>query len=669
MPVYFQSRIPSQASRSLKSFSLILALLLAFALFSQKSASAQAGRRPGSTVNGPMQNSLPAPARGQSIVRGRVVYLENGRPVPRARVLLSPSGLESDSPPGEAETLTDERGEFRFDNLAAGRYRVIVNERRTTLPNAFAVELPIPGLTGELNPDEELPEENEKEATIAEVDGTNTAEVLLRISHPGYISGRVLRANGEPQAGAQVNFMHRREKDGRTVGVYRRSALTDGAGAYRISLPPGSYIVSATATKGRLKPDSSAVSFPVNSLAVTYYPSATSPRSSTPVKLESGGEASGVDIRFVDRPAHKISGIATARRDGQPLAGLSVSIVPDDGSGISLGARVEGQTVETDEGGRWTIKDVPDGEYLVTVGPAMRMTRPVIGPSGPRPVPMPGGRPPMGSRPTVIFGRPSAGGEVRRIVPKRQQVLVAGADVTGLTVLLSEGGRVSGTIVTEDGSPVPAETVIIQLPQLPGDAGAPMPARQETGASADAAPDIQAPRPHQIPRPTPVHPDGTFNVAIVPYVKVRLETDVPDDKYYVKSMLLDGVDLLREPREFDSESDVTGLRIVLATDAMTLTGHVVSAPDGMPLGALHVVLVPVEPARRRAGRLFQRTDAGGAFSISGAPGEYFVYVIPPGGSPLPLKLKESSGPPAKAQRITLQPNEHRNLDLFTMGGK
>lgn len=665
MLVLLEYRTLSQASRTLKAFSFTVALLLFAALISQGSASAQAGRRPGITNNGPIQNGVPAaaPQRGQSTVRGRVVYEDNGRPAKGARVLLSPTGLEMDFPPREAETLTDERGEFRFDNLSAGRYRVVVNERKTSLPNATAVELPIPGLTGELDPNEELPDENESEATVASVDGTNSVDVVVRVSRPGSISGRVLRANGEPLAGAQVNFMHRREKDGRTVGVYRRSALTDGQGTYRISLPPGSYLVSATADKGRLNSNSAAVSFPANSLAVTYYPNATSPRSSAPVRVASGGEASGVDIKLVDRPTHKVSGTATTRRDGQPLAGLSVSIVPDDGSGMSLGARIEGRSVETDADGRWTIKDVPDGEYVVTVGPQMR--GPAFSSGGPRgPRPMPGGRVPMGSRPMVVFGSPNAGGAMRRIVPKRQEVIVAGADVTGLTILLSEGGRVSGTIVTEDGSPVPPETVILQLPR---DANAQQPTEPSTqAASADDAPDIEAPRPHQIPRPTPVRPDGSFDVGIVPYVKVRLATDVPDDKYYVKAMLLNGVDLLREPQEFDSESDVTGLRIILATDAMTLKGHVASASEGAPLGGVHVVLLPAEPERRRggAGRLFGRTDASGAFSISGAPGEYFVYVIPAGGKSLPLKFKENAGPPSKAQRVTLRANEHRNVEII-----
>lgn len=686
------SHILYTARGTLDSFSFIVALLLIFALLcSQSTAHAQAGRRPGrltengpaqaSTMqtgpmqngpgqNGPMQNGMAPLRRGESSIRGRVVYEDSGRPAARARVRLSLSGPQPDFPPREAETLTNERGEFRFDNLAAGRYRIIVDERRTTLPNAIAIELPIPGLTGELDPNEELPEENEKEATIAEVDGTNAVEVLMRVVRPGSISGHVLKANGEPLAGAQVNFMRRREKNGRVVGVYRRSALTDGAGAYRISLPPGSYIVSATTDKRRSGSSPTSVSFPVASLAVTYYPSATSPRSSAPVRVESGGEASGVDLRILDRPMHRISGTATARRDGQPLAGLPVEIVPDDGSGMSLGARAEGQTVETDADGRWTIKDVPDGEYIVTVGPGTRMGPSRAGPGGRPPVPpgVPGGMPPSRRRPMVVFGSGPFNGQMRRVVPKRQQVVVSGADVTDLSFSLSEGGRVSGTIVTEDGSPVPAETVIIQLPR---NAGAPSTVQPETQSSADAPPDIEAPRPRQIPRPTPVRPDGSFDVAIVPFGKVRLEAAVPDDKYYVKSMLWNGVDLLREPQEFDGESEVTGLRIILATDSMTLTGHVTSAADNSPLAGAHVVLVPADPSRRRSGgrRLFDKTDGAGSFRISGAPGEYFVYVIPQGGRSLPVKLRESTAPPAKAQRVSLQPSERKSLDIIALGSQ
>ncbi|HEX8097066.1 MAG TPA: carboxypeptidase regulatory-like domain-containing protein, partial [Pyrinomonadaceae bacterium] len=360
------------------------------------SVMAQAGRRPQLVDrsprggSAPQQPSPPSP-RGQSTVSGRVVYEGTGQPVKQARVHIAPTEVDS-FPPFRAPTvLTNARGEFRFDNLPAGKYQITVSDRGGSSPNAMAVTLPVPGLTGDLDPDAETLDENNRAAASVSVDGTNGAVVEIKIPRDGGITGRVLKSNGEPAAGAQVNFVRRRESGGRVTAVFRRSVLTNSQGAYGISLPAGTYVVSATGpvnTKG-------AVTFPANSLAVTFYPSAAGPRSATPVKVESGGEATGVDITLVARPPHKVSGTVTAGRDGQPLEGLSVSITPDDGSGMSLGAEVEGRTTRTDAQGRWTLKDVPDGEYVLVVGPAVLR-------GGPQQ-----GRPPFGPGRTIPVG-PSA---------------------------------------------------------------------------------------------------------------------------------------------------------------------------------------------------------------------------------------------------------------------
>jgi hypothetical protein len=409
------------------------------------------------------------------------------------------------------------------------------------------------------------------------------------------------------------------------------------------------------------------MSFPATSLAVTYYPSAISRRSATPVKVASGGEASGVDITLItDRPAHKISGVVSSARDGQPLEGVSVSITPGDGTEMTLGPMLEGRTVQTDSEGRWTIKGVPDGEYVLEVTPmvyrsGLRGGRPPFGGGGQR-IPLPGGTTGGTRLPLPIEPPPFA---ARRIMPKKQEVIVAGADVSGLAVSVSEGGRVQGVVTTEDGSPVPDGTLIIQLPQTANANRASASTTAQTAASTEP-PMIEGPRPRQIPRPTPVRPDGTFAVNIVPFVKVRLKVEVPGEKFYVKSMMLDGVDLLSESREFDGETDVKGLRIVLATDTATLAGRVKQALDGAGAVGLHVVLVPVEAERRAGNHLFGMTGADGAFKISGPPGDYFVYVIPPGAQPLPLRDEANGATPARALRITLQPNERKEMELTTL---
>ena len=86
-------------------------------------------------------------------------------------------------------------------------------------------------------------EQYKKDFTKITVNGESPVEIDLRVRNPhfGVISGRIVDANGEPVASANVSAM---KTSGRVFGT---ATHTDENGAYRIiGLPGGEYIISAS---------------------------------------------------------------------------------------------------------------------------------------------------------------------------------------------------------------------------------------------------------------------------------------------------------------------------------------------------------------------------------------------------------------------------------------
>jgi hypothetical protein len=557
---------------------------------------------PTKTPDTPPETATTA-SRGQSTVRGRVVYEDNGRPLSDTTVSI----FKMTQPHQGYGATTDARGEFKVENLPAGRYVV----------TAVGAEIMDVGYL--LRSSGSTPER-----PIVELDGTSAASVEVRVRRGGAITGHVTRADGSPAFGALIMLMIKR--DGRVLPFKQRDVRTDKQGFYRFAgLPTGDYIVSADESYEEVQADETPRDTSYGTLVGTLYPGTTKISDATTVHVQEGGETSGINITLIKRVTHRVYGTIRTLRGGLPRGEASISIREKDET-RNLSALEQIKPVDAE--GRWWFDGVPDGTYVLNV--------------------IPGGKRPAGSVDTLEHAQ-LRDELVYPFLYKRQEVTVAGADLKDLVIELSEGVTVSGTIETENGQPLPPDMSI--------------------GAQADfsisAAVRVRPDRTFKLEG----IPAGNVYPYIYTTSFGESSMKVMFDEYYVKSIYVGGVELQGEPLKVEEGAEIKGVRLVISREVATVIGHVRSAKDGAPQRGINVVLLPTDPARQRVvkGLPFGFTDAKGAFCASGAPGEYFVVAF--GESDLPVTDEKIKALAADAPRVRLQPNDRQTVDLTRPGSK
>lgn len=567
----------------------------------------------------------------KSIVRGRAVYDDTNRPVRRSRVLL----LDMGSRGAQRTGMTNGSGEFQIKDVPAGNYVVMIDAAGIITPVSF---IDLEDAAAEKINLEEI----KKNFDEVIVDGTNTANVKVRARRGGAVSGRVTYADGDPAINVRVNIM--RKKDGKAVRFITNmnpSALlgiqTDDRGMYRIAgLPPGEYILSASETIDHTG-DASARDdymgmgqmFGAGSLVVTYYQGTTKSGDATAIQVDAGQESNEVNISLLDRGLHTLSGTVVARHDRSPLKFARLTIASKDGAANSPFPFVAGPNTATDEQGRFTLNEIPDGSYTITVEPPyageevdISSEQEGAGEEEPAPVPAQTGTP------------------KRKFTRKVQDVAISGSDITDLTITLSEGAVVSGVVTVEGGRPLPQAETYFMLENVSGE--------RMTGGNQQN-----------------VQPDGRFTIdglpsgAFYPNVSVA-----PGDKYYVKAMNAGGTDLMQTPLVITESANINNLRIVLSPDAATLSGRTLSA-NNTPVSGAQFALIPADPNkwRTRISYLFGNSEGNGSYSVSGAPGEYLIIFL--GGTDNPRAVNEAwiQSRAATAPRVTLLPAQRKQMDL------
>jgi Carboxypeptidase regulatory-like domain len=289
--------------------SLSILCLLVFTSFSPSDLSAQTS------------TTAPASEKESDAVAGRVLRLDTGEPLKKARVTLRSHRDEEFS----VLTLTDEQGRFLFEGTPPGSYDLEVS--RDGYVDAEAIRTLAPG--------------------------QNMTNLVFKLAHTAAISGHVFDEDGGPITKAAVITYRASKRQGKEQEIGDDPVLTNDLGEFRIfDLAPGRYYIAVNyRPEEPFHRDAPAPNQKLNTgYLPSYYPNTVDPARAQAISVGPGDEIRPVDFflrtsRFVSvrgRVICAIPGISTTSGRvslnpqgpglAQALQGLEDSFRPKDGS-------------------------------------------------------------------------------------------------------------------------------------------------------------------------------------------------------------------------------------------------------------------------------------------------------------------------------------------------
>jgi hypothetical protein len=596
----------------------------------------------------------PPPATGTGLIVGQVVDAASGGPIAGAVVSVNlPASFPTQvavglAQPSRTQAMTGTDGRFAFRDLPKGTF-TITSTKGGYLDGGYGRRRP-GGPTQSIELEE----------------GQRTGVVAVPMWKHAVLSGRILDEAGEPVIGLQVRTLRRTIVGGLRRFAQGPSGSTDDRGIYRIPmLVPGDYIVALVSTQvtvpaalmeeyDRLmqtndpartaimdalvqsgtfglgrggSPDSVQVGGLIQTVGrgavppppvpegrmfaypTTFYPAAMSSAQAVVVSVKSGEERTGIDVQLKPVAMSRVSGVVMGP-DG-PAGAISVRLVPADAE--PLATDLETATAVTDRTGAFTLLGVPPGQYMLRVTKTPRnplsaagrtttivetgtggMMMTMSAPTGEASLP-----PPIPTDPTLWAAVPIAVGR---------------ADVTGVTVPLRTGLRVSGRVefdgTLEKPAATPLQRIAVTIDPIEG----------RTGTGAPFIP------------PGRVDASGQFNTYGLPGGRYFVRVPGAPAGWTFKSAIHQGRDVSDVALDLDS-GDVSGVVITFTDQPTELSGsaQTVKGPDPdatvivFPSDNTAWLSTGLNPRRIRS----SRTSQSGAYKITGLPpGSYYVAAIP-----------------------------------------
>lgn len=497
-----------------------------------------AGRQGGAAPAG-RQGGVPAGGRqGGRAARDRVE--PTGTAVIRGRVVTADSGApvrraEVQATAGGSRprvTLTDANGIFELHDLPAGTWLVRAS-KSGFVPQQF-------GQRGAFGPAEQI--------TLGDGQQFTAPFALTRA---GAITGRVFDEFGDPIANVRVGALRVQwTPAGRRLAAAGATVMTDDTGAYRVyGLAPGRYYVSATLMTPAINNGALTTAEGPITYSAVYFPGTTDLAQAQPIEVGLGQEQTSINVSLTPLPAARVSGVVIGT-NGTPAQAFVNLHHP----ALDEIAGAGGRGMRSASDGTFTLTGVSPGSYTLEV-----MTQPRS----------PNDTPEVASLPITVNAE----------------------DLSGLTVTLTRGGTIEGTVATDNGTRLQTEGIRVTAPA--------MRAGQRTFQ----------------PR-AQVAAGGSFGLAglIGPH-SLRFE-QLPAG-WTVKSVTANGTDITDLALDFRGTEQVS-VRVVL-TDRISLVSGTIRG-DTAP-GA-SVVVFPDEPAKWTSLSRFLRTvRAGdtGQFTLRGLP--------------------------------------------------
>lgn len=241
---------------------------------------------------------------------------------------------------------TDDNGQYRFTNIAAGRYRVI------PMAEAMVVTSSDSRTFG---------------TSVSISEGQSVTQIDFALAPGGVINGRITDHAGRPVIAQRINLMSIGENgQPRPVnGGNRQGYETDDRGIYRAyGLPAGKYIVSAGVdpNRGGGRPGGARQSrYPL-----TYHPDVPEQSQATIIEVASGGEVEGIDIRLGSPlETYAVTGRVVDAQTGEPVLGVPINVARARGGPVA--ANTSSSTSDTE--GKFKIKGLTSGQYTLSVRP------------------------------------------------------------------------------------------------------------------------------------------------------------------------------------------------------------------------------------------------------------------------------------------------------------
>ena len=279
-------------------------------------------------------------------ISGEVVDAASQTPVEGARVTLvrvvEVAGGATVGDDGK-RTVTDANGQFAFQQLSSGRYRLDVEK------SGFAPSLdPFESKTLELG------------------SGESITTVRVALDRGGVIAGGIRNGRGDPLPEMTVLAMRILRGEPRMGPEMIQGGVgqTNDLGEFRIAnLPKGDYRLIATQQE-RNPFDMSAPS-PLNVAAPTYYPGTTERHAAQVITIRPGETVLDVWFSVVPSAAFSVSGVVVDER-GAPLTSAMVTLMPgshpEEPFPFLMGI--------ADRNGAFTVSGVLPGSYFVIAAPS-----------------------------------------------------------------------------------------------------------------------------------------------------------------------------------------------------------------------------------------------------------------------------------------------------------
>lgn len=480
--------------------------------------------------------------RGTAAVGGRVLD-HNGRPVAGAIVRLDPVTA---APPRTA--ASDPTGRYQFSAVAAGSYRVSATK------------------TGFIEGEHGQERVGQPGAIVTVADRQRADRVDVGLRRGAAITGTVVDPDGEPLEGLAMHAWRLEYRNGlpvtQAVGVIGR---TDDRGQYRLhSLAPGSYFVVAADD-----PTASENPAAVTRAPKAFYPGSPSVAQASPLHVDVGLDAAGVDMVFAPPRTVRVSGRATDSGDN-PL-NRAVVLVGSTHSGFPAPA----PQVASMTGASFEFPNVTPGEYVIQA--------------------------------IQDWGNvPGAGAATEFVV---QPVSIGEQGMDNLLVRTTRGSTLRGRIRMENGS----------FPQTGGSW------LTVAAADPDYEPTAVLPRPWTIT----VEQDLSFQMTGL-WGPLRVTSrDTLTRSVWLKSANLTGLNIADGSALFGRRNEPL-LDVIVADDGAVVSGRVVNARNE-PVRQYVVIVLPTAGELRYGGSRYIRTarpDERAEFEAGMLPpGDYVVAAV------------------------------------------